>query len=163
MDLTPHDDRPDERRQRTTLGGEVNVGRLDPGETVDGTVGLDAPPPPITEAELWAKLEAIGVALNRLHHPDGTDGLWLFHDDELDAIAGPGARELNKRGAMLRRLLEHLDLVAVVFGFVAYLGRQLDQLRAIREAEGEAEAEAPAEPEHVGPEAFGLGDFEAPR
>lgn len=170
MDLTPRDDRPAERRQHTSLGGEPPV-------TAEGISGIPHDPPDyssegyslageapaaLTDAELAAKLEGIGRMLNRLHHPEGAPDLWLFTESELEAIAGPASRELNKRGDRVRAVLERLDLLAVIVGLGSYIGRQLETLRQLREAGAEpgAEPDDDGEPEHVGPEGFGLADLE---
>lgn len=127
----------------------------DPGPAFD----TDAPPPPpqvddtpplaivwdaaVVESCLTAKGQLLHTAIGK------AEADWIYTRDELRAIAPPLTRILNRYDAT-RAAAATGDEIALVLGLTGYVGRSVQERRAVMAAERAAE-EALSEPVYEAP------------
>lgn len=185
-DLTPEDPRsPEEisqvQRAADRAGETLERKRI---EVDTGPEGLrfgepaeELGPPPLTEPDVRRWLERIGKVVGwvwrRLSTPpegleDPTLELdpppWRFTEEELSELTPPATRVLNRRVLWLAGVIRNADEIELGFLLLEYVDHNLERVREAREAAEAATTEEPlddeGEPDHRGPEGFGLGDLE---
>ena len=128
MDLTPSDDRPpapppgDVLDDPATAPDDVNA----PYDPVEAFV-------PMTEAEVADKLDMVGEFLGMVLPDAGIEDLWELTAHEVESLAPPLARVLNKRPQVVQ-VVQRSDEVVVAF----YVGKYaLDRVGELRSAAAE--------------------------
>lgn len=156
LDLTPTDDRP---ADVTAPAADPDGRPWEPGDASERwenppqSEPADVPPEymPVTEDEIRGQLDSLTAMLGMVL-PVGlaTPQLWDLDDREMDALAPPLTRVLNRRLPAAAAALQHVDEFAVAAQVGRYVVGRVGYLRSLED-----------EPEPDDAETVGFGLDEA--
>lgn len=142
IDLTPDDDRPPPVVSPDTPGGDLIGGEYEkvypPGSEPwpEPEPAVEAPRPvePMTEAEVADMLENVAGWLGMVLPNANTPDLWEFTAPEVESLAPPLTRVINKRPAAVL-VLQRTDELVVALAIGKYVLSRARYVRAVVDTE----------------------------